>query len=188
MLLESEALQLTTNFWPMASLAAGLAVAEAIDEILADEVRVGVKWPNDVYARGAKVGGILVETVPRRGGALVVGIGINVNNSIGAAPAEIRQKAIAICDVSDRDVSRAAVLIGVLKHLWYRLSQIRTELGDLHSHWRSRCILTGRSVELDLGQRRISGGCEGIDDDGALLVRTDSGLERYFSGVVTRFG
>ena len=64
--------------WPRLALAAGLAVAEALDVF---GVEAGVKWPNDVWARGRKICGILVEA---DSDFAVIGMGINVN--IGILP------------------------------------------------------------------------------------------------------
>jgi BirA family biotin operon repressor/biotin-[acetyl-CoA-carboxylase] ligase len=186
-LLEPHVIELSPAAWPLASLTSGLAVAEAIEGVLAGGAKAGVKWPNDVYLKGAKVAGILVETSPARGNTLIVGIGINVNNSRNAAPAELQSTAIALCDVDHEPLSRSDLLIRVLNRLWYRLSQIPSERGEICSAWRRRCILTGRSIELEAGQRRIAGRCDGIDDAGALLVQTERGPERCFSGVVVRF-
>ncbi len=63
---------------PLAFLAAGLAMAETLEQI---GVSTQLKWPNDLLWEGKKVGGLLVE---ERGGAMVVGIGLNLGWAPGA--------------------------------------------------------------------------------------------------------
>jgi BirA family biotin operon repressor/biotin-[acetyl-CoA-carboxylase] ligase len=183
---KSEAIQLPASRWPQVSLTAGLAVGDAIEGLL-DNVAVGLKWPNDVYLRGRKVCGILVEAVDGRHGSLVLGIGVNVNNSVDNAPEELRDKAISLSDVTQREVSRIDLLLGILQHLASRIRRLASGDDKLRDEWRSRCVLTGRTVHIDLGTRRLVGVCRGIDDDGALVLETDNGYERCISGVVMRF-
>ncbi|HXT63786.1 MAG TPA: biotin--[acetyl-CoA-carboxylase] ligase, partial [Pyrinomonadaceae bacterium] len=66
-----------TSCWPLISLAAALAVSDALAR--AGELAIDIKWPNDIFVGERKLGGILAETVETSGGtAVVLGIGINV--------------------------------------------------------------------------------------------------------------
>lgn len=183
LLLQAEAPQLPQRDWPQLSLTAGLAVCEAVEELV--EQATLLKWPNDVYLRGRKVCGILVEVPRNQQGLLVVGIGINVNNSSRSAPAELQNTVIALCDVGGRQFALNDALRIVLNRLSQRISLIGKRDDELRDCWRRRCLLTGRAVHVDLGVRQVSGICRGIDDQGALLVHTKHGTERCFAGVVT---
>ena len=66
---------------PQLALVAGVAVADAVEHLT--DLSVQIKWPNDVMLRRQKVAGILAEA---RDGAVVLGIGINVNQTPRAAP------------------------------------------------------------------------------------------------------
>jgi BirA family biotin operon repressor/biotin-[acetyl-CoA-carboxylase] ligase len=172
--------------WPQLSLTVGLAVCEAIEGLLPDAA-VAIKWPNDVYLRGRKVSGVLVEAADGSRGSLVLGIGINVNNSLERAPPELRDKAIALCDAADAELQLVDILIAVLQRIAARMEWLAAGIDDLQEIWSRRSLLTGRQVEIELPTRRITGLCRGIDRDGALLVDTDAGLERCLAGVVVRF-
>ncbi len=185
-LLKPDAVQLPTSLWPLTSLTTGLAVCEAIEDLL-DDVTLALKWPNDVFLAGRKLCGILVEATDGRQRSLVIGIGVNVNNSVQSAPAEVRDNAVALCDVATRPVRRIEVLIAILQRLAARLERLTSGEQELGEHWRRRCLLTGRSVHLELPLRRIVGVCRGIDDDGALILETESGIERCISGVIQQF-
>ena len=72
--------------WPQISLTVGAAVCQTLRALLGSETAVGLKWPNDVWLNGRKAAGILVEVPAVRRGRLVIGVGLNVNNSFESAP------------------------------------------------------------------------------------------------------
>jgi BirA family biotin operon repressor/biotin-[acetyl-CoA-carboxylase] ligase len=172
---------------PQVSLAIGLAVAEMLD---AQQLGVpcGLKWPNDVYAAGRKIGGILIESPVSPEPVLVAGVGVNVNNSLAAAPPELASTATALCDLTQRSFDRQALLIGILQGLATNLQRLATDLTGVCTDWRKRCLLTGRTVVLRLGSQQMAGVCRGIDDDGALWLDTPQGPARFLSGTVERWG
>lgn len=176
--------RLAPERWPQLSLVAGLAVCETLEQLL-PRAECRVKWPNDVFVNERKVCGILCESVPGWRDRLVLGIGLNVNNSLAAAPAEVRESATSLVDIdgSARDVS--AVLLGLLDrldHRWTNLAQQSFE--DLATEFRRRCYLSGRTLTVVGGGRTLVGRCQGIDDAGQLLLRTESGLRHIVAGTI----
>ena len=185
LLLSNEKLLLPPTNLPQTSLVAGLAVATAIEQFFRDET-VQLKWPNDVFLRGCKVCGILVEAINGSNGALVIGIGLNANNSVANAPAELRDNAIALCDLAGRDLGRNHLLIITLQHLEWQLGKLRAGDNQLQQQWQRRCMLNGRSVKLDTPTGPLAGECRGIDSHGALLLETKTGLQRCLAGTVSK--
>jgi len=185
-LLRPDVLQLPTNRWPLVSLTAGLAVCRAI-ESLDKNLTARLKWPNDVYLSGRKICGILVEAATGERGNILLGIGLNVNNSADNAPDDLREKVIALSDVAEGKIRRIDVLVAILQQLAVRLDPLGSGTEGLSEEWRQRCLLTGRTVEIELPSRHLTGICRGIDHDGALLVETNAGIERCLTGVVERF-
>ncbi len=185
-LLSADAQQLAPSRWPEVSLNVGLAIGEAIEALLGSHA-TQLKWPNDVYLEQRKVSGILVEAPVSTARQLVLGVGLNVNNSVANAPSELADSAIALCDVAGRQLSLPKALTCVLDCISERLSWIGTRDEELRERWRARCMLSGRHLRLELGTRCIEGLCRGIDDEGALIVETAQGTERCFAGVVTHF-
>jgi BirA family biotin operon repressor/biotin-[acetyl-CoA-carboxylase] ligase len=155
----------------MLPLAAALAVADVVGDMadaaaLSGPVEVAIKWPNDVWLCGLKCAGILVEGRPQEGWA-VLGIGLNVALGAEDFPPELRDRAIGL-GLSARDVPR--VLDALLSTLGTRLGQGEDEvLAD----FRARDALRGRPVSWAGG----SGVAVGVDADGCLVVRVDSGEE-----------
>jgi BirA family biotin operon repressor/biotin-[acetyl-CoA-carboxylase] ligase len=117
---------------------------------------------------------------------LVIGVGLNVNNSFDEAPDELRDIATSLVDVTGQQTSLTDVLIQLLVELEHQWSRLAAGDVALVRDWQQRCALKGRSVEVGAGRRPISGVCHGIDDEGALLIRTDEGIEQVFGGVVTQ--
>ncbi|MCA9217983.1 MAG: biotin--[acetyl-CoA-carboxylase] ligase [Planctomycetales bacterium] len=169
-----------------ASLSTGLAVCQALERFV-PAGDLALKWPNDVYLEGKKIAGILIERPASRSDFIVIGIGININNSMNDAPEDISSKAISLIDCIEIETDLTTVLIESLQQIESRLRSIR--LGDsmLLDQWRAYCMLTGRSVTIDVYDKEISGVCTGIDGEGALLVKARDQVHRCIGGVVKSF-
>lgn len=179
---------LETEHWPRVALAAGVALCDEI-LALAPGILCGLKWPNDVLLNGRKVAGILVEVppaplqVPRR---VVLGMGVNVNNSMDAAPADVQAGAASLIDFGGSPFDMSQLLIGWLNRFAEHLHALALGDGALPRRWQSLCVLSGLSVELQSGNRTVQGLCQGIAADGALLVDGVLGPERLYAGVLVR--
>lgn len=172
--------------WPTLSVAVGGAICEAISALL-PSCDVRLKWPNDVYADGRKLGGILVEVPPVNPPRLVIGVGLNVQNSVREAPQELQARMVAVSDLTENCPSRSVVLERVLAQLANDFSQLAVDPVSLAHGWRSRCFLTGRTVTLNDGLRTLTGACQGIDDDGALRIYTEYGPQRCLAGTIQAY-
>jgi len=173
--------------WLRISLTAGLAVYDALQQ-LRPGLQIGLKWPNDVFVQCRKICGILTETSPRAPARLVLGIGLNVNNSLAAAPSAVAATATSLVDVAGYRFDLSVVLTHVLRQLAEQLAALARADTALASRWQELCMLTGHHIQVDAGQRVTVGLCQGIDESGALLVDTPAGRELCRSGVVTTRG
>ncbi len=173
--------------WTRMSLTTGLAVGEALQQ-LRPGLELGLKWPNDVYVRSRKIGGILVEVPPRAPDRVVVGVGVNVNNSLACAPAPVAELATSLIDVTGYAFDLTVVLVQMLRHIADELTALARADSALARRWTVFCMLTGRQVRVAAGQRITIGTCQGIDESGALQVDTAHGPQRCLSGVVTVLG
>jgi BirA family biotin operon repressor/biotin-[acetyl-CoA-carboxylase] ligase len=165
---------------PLITLAAGVAVREAI--AASTGLLTDLKWPNDVVRGRRKLAGILAEglSIGTPEQAVVLGVGVNVRRS--AHPADIDQRALSIEDELGKPIARASLLEELLVSLaaWYE----RLRLGDaddILQAWRDAApCARGARVEWEGG----IGVTAGIDDAGALLVRTKAGIERVIAGEI----
>lgn len=148
--------------------------------------KVSVKWPNDLYLGSRKVCGILSERVENE--YLVVGIGINVNNSFQSAPAQFQEIATSLFDENQTELALTPFLIELLEELeqsWKHLAVGRT---DFLEEWPRRCLLTGRTVIHRAGEAETVGYCQGLDETGALILQTEHGPQQLYGGTIVDFG
>ena len=169
------------------SLAVAVAVCDAL-EPLAAQATWQIRWPNDVLVDGRKIGGILIE-LPNPGSAAppraVIGVGLNINNSLRDAPQEVQRIGTSLGEVTGQRYRLSDVLTSLLTALQRRLEQLGESDADLATAWQSRCGLRGRSIEVKTSGGLIVGECLGVDPNGALQVDTGDQVERLTSGVVT---
>jgi BirA family biotin operon repressor/biotin-[acetyl-CoA-carboxylase] ligase len=146
-----------------------------------------IKWPNDVLLHGGKVCGILIESPAGTASAknqLILGIGINVNNRWRDAPAKVMRRGATLGDASERQFDLQNVLIGVLNSLSFRFDQLRGRDPELSIAWQQLDFLSGQFVTVEGEGRRIEGRCVEIQADGALVVDTLFGRQRFYSGSI----
>ena len=166
---------------PLVSLAAALAVIETVQSLVPPSP-LGLHWPNDVFAAGRKLSGILVEAQPD--GRHVVGIGLNVNNRTSAAPVELQSRVTSLADLSGSAHDRTDVLVALVVQLQKHLTDLAADSAELARRADRACLQHGQPLTIEIGQRRTTGWCAGIADDGALILRTSSGTERFYSGAL----
>ena len=165
---------------PLLTLAAGVAVRDGVQAALG--LAADLKWPNDVLVGRRKLAGILAEGlgIGTAGQAVVIGVGLNVLPS--SYPPEVAARATSLEGELGRTVDRGLVLAEVLAALSDRLATLGRSPGDILQAWRAASpSASGTRVEWD-GR---TGTTAGINDSGALLVRTSSGIEWVIAGELT---
>lgn len=171
------------------SLVVGAATAMALESL--GVPGVVLKWPNDLWIKDRKLGGILVEMRAEAAGPafVVIGIGLNVDLPEAARTAIVQQGVppIDLREVwSDAGRSRTLLAARIVSQLLSALRQFEDAgFEPFRSEWRRRDALIGRSVAVMHADGRILGTARGIADDGALLVATAAGVERLLSGDVS---
>ena len=161
---------------PQLSLVGGLAAALAAEEELA--LAAQIKWPNDVMVNRRKVAGVLAEA---REGVVVLGIGVNVNQTREQLPAEARVPSASLRTVDARIHDREHVLASLLERLDGLYTAWREgALDAVYDDLGARDFLRGRRVTVD----GVAGTARMIARDGRLELATDSGVVRVASGEV----
>ncbi len=157
-------------------LAAGVAAARALRALGA--VDVALKWPNDLMARGAKLGGILIESRPVAGGLLaVIGIGLNCRARPQAA-LRLRRPVVALEQLVAPLPSRNVVAARLARELLAVLARFEAQgLEAVRDEWQSLHADAGRRLRLRLADgRQVTGVAAGLAADGALRLVTRGGL------------
>ncbi|MGV3572426.1 MAG: biotin--[acetyl-CoA-carboxylase] ligase [Ramlibacter sp.] len=165
--------------WSGLSLAVGCSIAESL------HAAVQLKWPNDLWVRDRKLGGILVETASFGGGSgdgrryAVVGVGLN----IAARPAEGLSTPPAALQELDAGADAPATLLRVAGPLVQALQAFEAfGFGPFQARFQARDALRDRPVTLSDG---TTGTAHGVGETGSLLVHTAAGMQAVSSSEVS---
>ncbi len=165
------------KFLPTITLMSGVAVYDALKDwgLMPD-----IKWVNDVLIGEKKVAGILAETVETPTGiAVVVGIGINVTG--GNIPHEITETAASILSEPGAvatGLQREAWEVSLTSFLnyWYEILNSKGGPAEVVQNWQSRSsYYSGKAVRVTLPDRVLEGTTDGLEENGALRVKTPDG-------------
>lgn len=138
-----------------------------------------IKWPNDVIIRGKKTCGILVEKRKTKTGFIVMGFGINVNLDEEDFPRDLYGKATSLKMECAKKVSRVELVQKVLFEIEKVYLYLKKGEGSLlFEEWKEMSSILGKQVKAILQNEVVEGQAVGIDPDGALILRLDSGISR----------
>ena len=160
---------------PSLSLAAGLALIEAVDVAVADQPLM-LKWPNDLLLAGNKLAGVLLE---RSGDRIVAGFGVN----LATEPQLADRKAASL-----KGAISPQAFAPLLAARFTRLLELWRSSGPglLANAWLVRAHPVGSLLTVHTGaEDRVSGHFDGIEPDGALRLRTAEGIEIVRAGDVS---
>ncbi len=170
---------------PKCTLLAAIAVARAMRDL---GLEAGIKWPNDIYCQGKKLTGILTEMSAEmdRINYLVVGIGINANIPQESFPEDIQDKAGSMSALLGKDIDRISFLQSILRYMEeLYVDVLKNGFAGMLDQWRKYSITLGQEINVLGVKETFAGVAEDIDQDGALLVRTEEGLRRVLAGDVS---
>ncbi len=172
---------------PQLVMLCALAAADAVTELVG--LRVDLKWPNDLLVGNRKLAGLLSEAIFEgdRLAAVVVGLGLNVNTDWSNAPPFIAPATSLRLELG-HPVDRLPLLLAYLDGVACRYDQLKCGMGP-YAEWVSRLVTLGQHVTAHLGEQALpgrdnsvdaapqclSGVAQGVDVDGALLLRADDG-------------
>ena len=157
---------------PTLTLALGLAVQRALNDLA--QVSTDLRWPNDVMLNERKVAGILVQAAE---GALIAGIGLNVNQS--AFPPDLAEIATSLKIETGSEHPKDALADRIIAESLRYVALTKQEI--LSRFERNSTWPKGKAVEVD---GHIRGTTAGLDENGFLLVRTPEKLETIIAGGV----
>jgi BirA family biotin operon repressor/biotin-[acetyl-CoA-carboxylase] ligase len=159
------------------TLAAGVGVREGV--AAASGLASDLKWPNDLMVGKRKLAGILAEGIAIGSPEQSVIIGVGVNLRPAAYPSDVAARATSLEGELGRAVDRDSLLAAILDALAARIGGLDQNAGDILHAWRAASpTAAGTRVEWD-GHRGVTAG---IDEAGALLVKTPTGIERVIAG------
>lgn len=164
---------------PQLSFVAALALYDALTKACGPAARLAIKWPNDVLLNGGKVAGILLESSGPEISAVAVGIGVN----LAAAPGGDAVEPGAVTPVSvlaetGFALSAEEFLDLLAPAFAHWLAQLETwGFAPLRNAWLARAARLGEEILARTGTTETRGIFEGIDDSGALILKTPAGRQ-----------
>ena len=155
---------------------------------------VQLKWPNDLVFQDCKLGGLLAETQLKadRQVTVVAGVGINLNlptKMLDLSVSEWAHRAIDLRSAMPSPPSRdelAAMITAELLQAFDAFGSGRA--ASMLAEWREQDWLLGKDIVVEEGGVIVHGEAAGIDDEGALLIRTADGTTRVISGSISLAG
>jgi len=175
--------QFPTSLAYRLTLLTGLVAVQAVEQVTG--LRVGLKWPNDIVieqeaggkrqdAPFLKLGGILTETSISGQDIefAVVGLGLNVN--VDFSGSEDLPEATSLMMQLGHEVDRLEILRALVEHFAARYAILDRD-ERLRADWSARLTTLGRQIIAHRGDESFVGLAEGVDESGALLIRTDDG-------------
>ena len=174
---------------PGLTLALGIGVVEALQGL--GIAKISIKWPNDIMARGGKLGGILTEARNNSSESVTVvaGVGLNVDlpdsmRVLGDAGFKNRISDLKQCTSSPP--SREKLSVAVIESLFDCMVRFESDgFTPFHADWQSFDWLYGKQIGIENPDGSQSGIADGVDDDGALFIRTDKERRRVINGSIT---
>lgn len=168
------------------TMAFALATVEAVEE--ASHLSPKIKWPNDVYLYGKKLGGILTEfsVMDSFVEYVILGLGLNVSWS-PEDDGPVLYETTNIMAESGRRIDREHLLVQLLKRMEnYYQDVLMGKMDVFYEKWNARSMLLKKHVEVETVNGKITGEALRIDRKGALVIMGESGKEqRILNGDVS---
>jgi BirA family biotin operon repressor/biotin-[acetyl-CoA-carboxylase] ligase len=169
---------------PELGFVAGVALVFALHEILGQDSRLGLKWPNDILFDGAKLSGILLESslLPSGAIACVAGFGVNCRTH----PASLQYAATdlamigTVLDTAEDVLLRLSDAMAEMLHVWAR----GAGFAEIRACWLKNALGLGEPIRVALGTTNLSGVFETIDSRGRLILREGANRRAIEAGDV----
>jgi BirA family biotin operon repressor/biotin-[acetyl-CoA-carboxylase] ligase len=184
-------------YWPLeqgiqAAMGLSLVVAVAVAELLEQhyQLPIKLKWPNDIYLGGQKLGGILVELAGQSHAHcdVVIGLGLNVQMPAGSASA-ISQPFTDLAQHVSAPIDRNWLVPALQQQLCSIMQQFeQSGFSAYVNRFNQRDLWHGQTVTISSATTQHSGVCRGVDQQGALLLEQNGVISSYYGGELSLRG
>ena len=161
-----------TEYSKLLSILVPIGINSGIKNLL--NLETDIKWPNDIYFKNKKLGGILIESkITSETNNYAIGIGLNVNEVEDDFPEELNETATSIKTILGKSVQRELLLSYILNSI-DKLMQEKN-LNKLIKEYNSKCISVNQTVYINTDTEKKSVIFMGINDKGQALIKTKDG-------------
>jgi len=167
------------------TIVASVALCRVLRRITAIDIRL--KWPNDLYANGRKLSGILIESCSDDSWKLIMGVGITVNVPQDEFPDWLQEKATSLMAASGQAYEREEIIASFLHELESMIDLYENAgFAVFRTLWETHAWQPDSPIKLMTPQGPIVGKPVSIDENGALLVQLEDGkVTTVYSGEIT---
>jgi BirA family biotin operon repressor/biotin-[acetyl-CoA-carboxylase] ligase len=149
------------------------------------QLKIELKWPNDVLIKRKKAAGILIESSSsgKKIERVVTGVGINVNQT--SFQGNFKMPPTSVKQETGINIEREMLLAEVLNILEEILMWIEERPDEILKDWKSRCRMIGEKISVTEGDKVKYGTFDDIDEEGFLVLKTGRKYEKIFFGDVS---
>ena len=161
-------------------LSVSLALKESLNKRGLD---AKLKWPNDLFINGKKIGGILCETKMDNSNIknMVIGVGVNVNESISEHDESIQKNLTTMFEVSKHPHQRELIVAEFINSFELLLNKLSTEPSQIIEEWLDKCMHLNEKILFLQNKKVLEGVFCGLDDNGFAKIKIDNEIKSYSS-------
>lgn len=157
---------------PLITLYSSIMIIRALEELY--QIKLNIKWPNDIYYNGKKIAGILTELHGEQDKIDYLIIGIGINTHTDQYPLEIKDKAASLESIIEESPSRVQILVKLLEEFEGNYKTFNnTAFDSFYGEYNSALLWKGKRVTIRNLANIYNGYLVGIDRNGYLLINTD---------------
>ncbi|ODA39637.1 biotin--[acetyl-CoA-carboxylase] ligase [Desulfosporosinus sp. BG] len=165
------------------TLAASVAIVDALEDLF--QLRIGIKWPNDLVFNGQKLAGILGEVVGEWNAVQTLILGMGINANFPREQLSTSLSATTLYEILGYEVDLNILAASILKRLENEVISLeKGAFQELRSSWSERAVGLGEEVRILQREQVFQGIFKGISIDGALLLETVEGEKIFSAGEV----
>ena len=161
-------------------LSVSLALIESLNKRGLD---AQLKWPNDLLIDGKKIGGILCETKIEKNKIknMVIGVGVNVNESIAEHDESIQKNLTTMFEVSKHPHQRELIVAEFINSFELMLNKLSTEPNQIIEEWLDKCMHLNEKILFLQNEKILEGVFCGLDNNGFAKIEIDNKVKSYNS-------
>ena len=163
-------------------LVTGIGLIKALKSF---EIKASLKWPNDIFVKEKKLGGILCESKLSKNSVdqLVIGIGLNINEIEADFPKELKSSATSCKIITEKSLQREIIIAKMLYHIESQLKMIKDDTRTIINIWESYCNHINKPISFYFNKKKLDGVFIGLDASGQAIIKIDKS-KKLFSSII----
>ena len=161
----------------------GISVCRALKKF---DFNIKLKWPNDLILEKKKVGGILCESkiLKNQKKTMVIGIGINVNETTNDILPELQASATSLYSISNQSHQRERILAEILNYIEKIILKKNENENFIIKEWEALCVHMNSNVSFHTNDKKINGKFLSLRSNGSALIMVGDSKKEFSSGII----